>query len=254
MISAVLFDMGGTLHTSHTDEARRLWFARRLMDRLGDYGIGIGLSEEAFSDLLDRNAAEYKAESERTYRELPPDVVWNEWFLKGLDIPAERIRPIAEELSFLYDYERVCNVRRPGLVECMAALRSAGLRLGIISNIISESIVPHFLAEYGISQMMDCVVTSSGTGLRKPSPAIFRVAEEALRLPPESLVYVGDTLSRDVLGVRNAGWCAVIQIDNPASRHRDAGLEHAHIEPDYFIHDLNEIPALIARIEEEERV
>ena len=44
----------------------------------------------------------------------------------------------------------------------METLKGMGLKLGIISNIISRSVVPHFLAEYGILDLMDCVVTSAG--------------------------------------------------------------------------------------------
>ena len=38
MIRAVVFDLGGTLHLCTNDDARKLWFARRLIGRLGEYG------------------------------------------------------------------------------------------------------------------------------------------------------------------------------------------------------------------------
>ena len=123
-----------------------------------------------------------------------------------------------------------------------------GLRLGVISNIISRSVVPHFLAEYDILRDMDCVITSAETGIRKPSPDIFRIAEETLGLKPEELAYVGDTISRDVRGTRNAGWALMIRISFPGTAHRDAGLENAGYEPDYLIHELDEIPAIIREV------
>ena len=61
-------------------------------------------------------------------------------------------------------------MRRPHLQEMFHELREMGLRTGMISNIISRSVVPHFLAEYGILDQMDCIVTSSETGIRKPDP------------------------------------------------------------------------------------
>ena len=99
--------------------------------------------------------------------------------------------------------------------------------------------------EYGIAQYMDCVVLSSVTGLRKPSAEIFRVAERIMGLGPEEFAYVGDTLSRDVRGVRNAGWRCMIQISNPSVAFRDKGLENSGLAPDYRIGDLAEIPAII---------
>ena len=59
--------------------------------------------------------------------------------------------------------------------------------------------------------------------------------------------YVGDTISRDVLGTRNAGWAMMIQIRNPAIAHRDTGMEHSGYTPDALIEDLAEIPSLLKR-------
>ena len=119
--------------------------------------------------------------------------------------------------------------------------------MGLISNIISKSIVPHFVAEYGLSEFMECVLTSAGTGIRKPDPAIFRMAEAALGLKPEELAYVGDTLSRDVRGTRAAGWRLAIQIYSPGAARRDAGMAELGYRADYNIADLMEIPGIIVR-------
>src|SRR5690606_38997929 len=105
-------------------------------------------------------------------------------------------------LSFLYDYSRVKLRLRPRLKETIRALSGEGLALGVISNIISLTFVPRILEEYGIAQYMSCLVLSSATGVRKPDPGIFRIAENELNMRPEELVYVGDTVSRDVIGTR----------------------------------------------------
>ena len=247
MIKAVLFDLGGTLHKSSTSPERDLWFCRRILDRLGDYGIFPEGGAELLARRLAVNSEIYKHESEKTLRELPAERIWSEYYLREYGLTAEELAPFAEELSFLYDYERPCVMRRPHLKETMEALKAMGLRLGVISNIISRSVVRHFLAEYGIEELMDCVITSAETGIRKPSPEIFRAAEKAMDLRPEELAYVGDTISRDVIGTRKAGWALMIQISNPSIAHRDAGLENAGWEPDYRIDDLAEIPAILKR-------
>ncbi len=246
MIKAVLFDLGGTLHTSDSPPGRDVWFARRVIDRLGDYGIHLDTTAEELARGLGVNAEEYKHMTEGSLREHPSAEIWSRWFLREYGLTREQLAPMAEELSFLYDYERTRVMRRPGLLETMEKLRSMGLRLGVISNIISVSVVPHFLSEYGLEGYMDCVVTSCATGIRKPDPGIFRVAEEALGLLPRELAYVGDTISRDVRGTRNAGWRLMIQIRNPGIAHRDKGLEQSGFVPDYLIDSLTEIPAIIA--------
>ena len=245
MIKAVLFDLGGTLHRGTLPEGRDVWFAKRLIDRLLDYGIRLDTTPEAFAKSLYTNSEAYKHISEQNLKELPAAEIWNDYYLKEFSIGLERLEPIAEELSFLYDYERPCIMRRPHLKETMEELSRMGLKLGMISNIISRSVVPHFLAEYGLLNMMDCIITSAETGIRKPSPEIFRVAERALGLGPEELCYVGDTISRDVRGTRNAGWRLMIQIREPGTAHRDAGLENSGYRPDYLIEDLSQIPDII---------
>ena len=136
-------------------------------------------------------------------------------------------------------------MRRPHVAETMEALHRMGKRLGIISNIISTSFVPHILREYGIAQYMECVVLSSEAGVRKPNPVIFEIALQQLGVKAENVAYVGDTLSRDVLGAKNANLGLMILIDNPAIAHRDIGLHGKGIEPDIRINDLAEIPAIL---------
>lgn len=252
MIKAVLFDLGGTLHTSSSPAGRDVWFAERLIGRLGDYGIRLETTPEKLARQLYENGEVYKHISEEDLREHPAAEIWSDYYLRDYDIPRERLEPMAEELSFLYDYERVRVMRRPHLKETLETLRSMGLRMGVISNIISTSVVSHFLREYGVEQYMDCQVLSSVTGVRKPSADIFRVAERELGLTPEELAYVGDTISRDVRGVRNAGWRLMIQIRNPSVAHRDAGLEHSGFRPDYMIDGLEEIPAIIQKENQQE--
>ena len=46
MIKAVLFDLGGTLHTGSSPEGRDIWFASRIIGRLADYGILLGAAPE----------------------------------------------------------------------------------------------------------------------------------------------------------------------------------------------------------------
>ena len=82
MIKAVLFDLGGTLHTNDSPPGRDLWFAKRLIDRLADYGIRLETSPEELAARLPVNSEEYKHLSEQTMRELPSVEIWNDFFLK----------------------------------------------------------------------------------------------------------------------------------------------------------------------------
>ena len=49
------------------------------------------------------------------------------------------------------------------------------------------------------------VVESAVVGVRKPDPAIFQLAANALQLPPSDIVVVGDSYEKDLLPARAIG-------------------------------------------------
>lgn len=246
MIKAVLFDMGGVLHVCSGSPEREIWFAKRVLSRLAEYGIVLNTTPEELNTRMRANAKVYKAEVEASRREMSTEIFWNDYLLRDYNIGRERLTYLSEELSFLYDYERVCNMRRPNLIKTMEELRAMGIRIGVISNIVSKTLVPHIMKEYGLEKYLECVLDSANTGIRKPDAGIFRLAEEAMQLTPDEMAYVGDTLSRDVRGVRNAGWKIAIQIPCDSTPARDAGVAGMGYAPDYLIEDLSEIPPIIA--------
>ena len=65
---------------------------------------------------------------------------------------------------------------------------------------------------------------SSSTGIRKPDPRIFEIALKEMGVSAAETGYVGDTISRDVLGARNAHLGLAVRINNPSIAHRDAAF------------------------------
>jgi putative hydrolase of the HAD superfamily len=57
----------------------------------------------------------------------------------------------------------------------------------------------------GATAQVAVVVDSEVVGVEKPDPAIFGIALDALSLPPDECLYVGDTVHFDVNGARAAG-------------------------------------------------
>ena len=246
MITTLLFDLGGTLHSAHRTADSEQRFADRLIRRLADYGIDLDTTPEVLARSLRTNAEAYKHRGELDLTELDQTTIWNDYYLKEFAIGRERLEPIAEELSFLYDYERVINMRKPRLKETIETLHGMGIRMGIVSNIISTSLVPHVLNEYGISRYMECIVMSSEVGIRKPDPRIFDVAFQKMGVTAAESGYVGDTISRDVIGARRANFGLVVRINNPSIAHRDAAYQGADVpQADAVIQELYELPELL---------
>lgn len=94
------------------------------------------------------------------------------------------------------------------LPAALARARSAGLRLGVVSN--SEGRLASVLDRVGLGQQFEVVVDSQLEGVNKPDPEIFRRALRRMQLPPERALYAGDIPEVDVLGARAAGMEAVV--------------------------------------------
>lgn len=249
MIRTLLFDLGGTLHTVKRTEATRLRFCSHLIEILRQHHIPVDITPQALDAMLAVNGEEYKHFGEQHLIELPQDIIWSRYYLKELHLEPQQLAPFAEELSFLYDGERMENTPRPFLKQTMAALHDMGIRLGVISNIISTTLVPYALEQYGISEYMECVVMSSAVGIRKPDPRIFEIAMDEMGAAAAETGYVGDTISRDVLGSRNAHLGLCVRIENPSIAHRDAAFQGSDApQADYVIRELSELVPILSAI------
>jgi putative hydrolase of the HAD superfamily len=110
----------------------------------------------------------------------------------------------------------------------LEALRERGLKLGLVSNAFDPGWLLHRdLEQMGLEERLDFSVFSSEIGLRKPHPAIFERALEALGVAPENALFVGDRLFEDVRGAAELGMTTAQALWYRADEHPDGA------EPDY---------------------
>jgi putative hydrolase of the HAD superfamily len=242
-IQAVLFDMGGTLEELYNDEAIRREATRGLRDLLRERGVDPGLSLPDLQSAVSSGLKAYHSWREQSEIELSPDIVWGEYILGRHGLSKERLLAAAEDIAFFYETHYHTRCLRPEAPAALEALRTQGFRLAIISNVNSRRLVPCKLAEYGIAHYFDPVVTSSCLGWRKPNERIFDEAARLMQLPPEACAYVGDTVSRDVIGARRAGYGLAIQIRSFLTARSDLGVDN--VPPDAVIQDLRQVVALL---------
>ncbi len=91
----------------------------------------------------------------------------------------------------------------PEVEASLDRLRSAGLRLGIVSN--WDSRLPELLHRLGLADRFDVLAVSALAGFEKPHPEIFRRALEGLGADPARTAHVGDVPELDSAGARAAG-------------------------------------------------
>ena len=246
MIDTVLFDIGGTLITQTHSPERAVRNAQFFRTVLQDQGVDISMTDEQFAQYIHDGSEAYKHRGEKSMTELRPLEIWRDYIFKDLHIPTEKIEPVAELFSFCNDYIRLVNDARPGLRPALESLKAMGMKTGVITNTISMTFADHILKEYGVSDFFQDIVKSCETGIRKPDARIFDIAMNRIGSTAATTCYVGDTISRDVLGSRNAGLAMCILIRNPSVSHRDKAFQGPDApKADYTIDMLEEIPAII---------
>jgi putative hydrolase of the HAD superfamily len=87
------------------------------------------------------------------------------------------------------------------------ALRSRGIKLGIISN-WDERLRP-LLRRLWVVDRFETVTISCEAGAGKPAASIFRTAANELGLEPSRILHVGDSFEMDVAGAQAAGFQAL---------------------------------------------
>lgn len=97
-----------------------------------------------------------------------------------------------------------------GARSVLEVLRGEGIPLGIISNsAFSGSALSDQLAELGLREFFDFLISSSDFGLRKPHRYLFEAAARQMRLQTQNVWYLGDRIDTDIAGARAAGMVAV---------------------------------------------
>lgn len=95
-----------------------------------------------------------------------------------------------------------------GFLDALDRARALGFRIGVVSN--SEGKLEELFEAVGVGGAFEVIVDSHHAGVRKPDPAIFRPALEALDADAISSWYAGDLPAVDVVGARAAGLNAAL--------------------------------------------
>ncbi len=244
-LRAVLFDLGGTLEDVDFDDALRRDATRGLQELMLSRGLDAGLSLDALYERVVAGLKRYQAWREQREVELPPERVWTEFVFPDCGLPQHELAAAAEDLAFYYETHYHRRRLKPEAPAALAALAARGLRLAVISNIMSRRLVPWALERHGIAHYFEHVLTSVGVGWRKPNERIFLEAARRLDLAPRACAYVGDTISRDVAGAQRAGYGMSIQIRSFLTGISDRPGDTAR--PDAVIASLMDVVALVGQ-------
>lgn len=227
MIDTVFWDVDGTLLDFLAAEKAAI---KALFFKFG------------FGECSDAMVAKYSAINKRVWKKIETgelakeealQVRFREFFaLYG--IPAEKAKEFNDEYQFrLGDTVAFCD----DSYKIVASLRGKVKQYAASNGtVIAQT---RKLKNSGLGALLDGVFLSEAVGAEKPDVRFFNAAFEAIEKPGgrvkrENVLMVGDSLSSDILGGKNAGIKTCFY--NPCGEKNESG-----ITPDYEIKNLNEI-------------
>ena len=191
---AVIFDLYGTLVKSPSMDVRR--------DLLAEMAAAMDIPRDAFvgawlEGFWERQVGFFGTEEghlEHIARRV------------GVAPDPQRVARAAE-VALAFDRESL-QATRSDAVDTLRALKSAGLRLGLLSNCGVG--IPKVWAECAMAPCIDVPVFSATARLKKPDPRIYHLALQGLGVAPEDTLYVADGMDDELVGARNVGIAPIL--------------------------------------------
>jgi HAD superfamily hydrolase (TIGR01493 family) len=214
----VFFDVGDTL----LDEREAMF------DWCGQ--VAAALARRTRGPALD--ATDVWLARERAYAEFAPDVLGK--ILDILSIPASA--------SDVYRTAKYPHALERPFADTTAALRRLATRfqLGVIAN--QERGVRQRLGRHGWAALFTVCIASAEESVKKPDPAIFRLALARAGCRAGEAVMVGDRIDNDIAPAKAVGMVTVRVRQGLARKQSPRGASE---QPDANIRRLRELPGVL---------
>lgn len=199
-IKGLIFDYGGTIDTSARHWAHVIWD--------GYLEAGIPVTNEQF-----REAYIY---AERALAKAPvvlPDDDFNVLMQKKLEIETQHLvemgvwQPTVADrraksdgaARYCYDYAR----RTVDQSRLTLARLAKSYPMVLVSNFYGN--IETILHDFQLAEFFSCVIESAVVGVRKPDPAIYQLGVDAIGLPADQVLVVGDSYGKDIVPANKIG-------------------------------------------------
>ena len=187
-ITAVAFDLDGTLYPEYRLNLRLIPFAFRHGPLLAAFGMA--------REMIRR-------EQKRAQTDRPDFYDYQARLTAGiLKAQPDRIREKIDRLIYTDWARHFSKIKLfPHVTEFLDGLRAAKIKTGLLSDFL-----PHAkLEKLGLSGYWDTVLCSESIGALKPARRPFDELARALDCPPEQILYVGNSRRYDAQGAMRAG-------------------------------------------------
>lgn len=199
-IKAIGFDLFNTLLTVHPDAMAEAH--KRQIQALHDEGLAV--EAEAFGTAYVEAAVKFLKAAHKDGRETHNRY----WVAEALESLGYNLSPedprvtkaVDAHFSAFYPNSELI----PGTKELLGELGER-YPLGMLSNFTDGPAVRKLIDLLGLSPFFQHVLVSGELGYRKPHPYVFERFVEAMDVPADQILFVGDDLNADVKGARDAG-------------------------------------------------
>ena len=239
-IKGVIFDYGGTIDTNG------IHWGEVIAAQYIEAGIEIGRK-------LYRNAYVH---GERTLAKHPiiaPEDTFHTLLRKKIAIQFEYLRTETGSQLFTAELaQTVADGCYNKVKETLSRSRAIVEELSkqypmvLVTNFYGN--MPVVLKEFGLDTCFKTIIESSVVGIRKPDPALFALGVEALQLPAEEIVVIGDSYRKDIYPASTLG-CRTVWLKNICWEEEPIIEGHA---PTAIIGDITQLPGTIAHISSQE--
>jgi FMN phosphatase YigB (HAD superfamily) len=231
-VEGVLLDVGGTLWpdewTGHANDrdnkAARISALTKGLDRK---------EAAALVDQLEESCADVADGGRQPTRETVAAVIEQAGLQKQLTDPIAVCRALS--LPFAASGHRPL----PHAIDLVRRLHADGLRLVVVSNTIFRDAHGYGqdFADFGLADCLSGIVTSLDVGWRKPHPAVFAAALNALDRETDRVAIVGNSEASDIIPAADLGLRTVrVAIEETAPEESRA---------DAVVTSLSDVPAAI---------
>jgi putative hydrolase of the HAD superfamily len=240
-VRAIFLDLDGTL--LNYDNAAWAGTVHAVCSALRQADHAADLDADALFSSYTRISSAYFRSAEAAHEHLADGhAIWRDLWRQALAECGCDDAAVADAAVAAYQADRAARYElfgdvRPAIVH----LRERVAGLVLITN-GAGSTQRHKAEATGLTSLLDAVIISGEAGVAKPDAAIFMLAARAAGVPPEAAWHVGDNLTSDVAGARNAGLGAGVWLNRLAAAHPGPDVAP---QPHYEIASLAELPALL---------
>jgi putative hydrolase of the HAD superfamily len=211
-LAGVAFDLDGTLYPNYRLNVLLLPFALRDWRFLWAFGKARNMirdAQEQSPPVFNQTVSKPPPPEPAAAKSSPPDFyeVQARQTAKILKADPSLIKERIETLIYRGWEPFFKRIRLfPHVEESLRVFRDRGLKLGLLSDFPPERKLEYL----GLAGFWDAVLCSERTGWIKPDPRPFWRLAEDMKLPPEDILYVGNSRRCDVYGAKQAGMPAAL--------------------------------------------